>query len=385
MSKEHVVKGLHLQRIANKAATGNNEAVSADGGALVQQAVYAGVVETIRNGGRLASRAQLVTSNSIGIKVPFSKTPSSDSPSSGTRAYWAEEAAQATISKPQLGAASLRPGKLVVRVPVTDELLNDVDYLSSYIERESVKAALYKIERCMLLGNQVAVHGVAGDGDGATVSVTVADTPTLANLKSMVAALNPDAYEGAEWYVSPQVYAGIVDNEADHTSYIQFENGRYWILGFPVRCMPQLGDPPNHIVLGDFTRYVLQLREPDFSQSGDLRFDFDETEFRLCQRAAGNAAAATMGLDDGETYGFFVVPDTAEANQSSSSSSASSRSSASSLTSASSLSSASSVSSASSPTSESSDNSQSSASSATSESSASSDSTNSSESSSSLD
>ena len=107
-----------------KSASGNNETVDVDGGYLVSRSIINEIIDTLKYQSVLFNKARklnIPTGQGNGIKVPYSITDLTNEPSTGTRAYWVSEAAQKTISKPQLAQADLQFGKLVVRVPVTED------------------------------------------------------------------------------------------------------------------------------------------------------------------------------------------------------------------------------------------------------------------------
>ena len=322
-----------------KSATGLSESIPEDGGHLLTRYMVDQVFDALKYDSIIFNKARkfyVANSRGNGIKVPYSTTPLTNEPNTGTRAYWIAEAADKTISKPQLGVADMQFAKLVVRVPVTDELLQDAALLADFVIFEAARAITYKVEREAIFGVGKSIKGVAGDGDYATLVVDTSADITEAEIKNYVAALNPLAYKGAEWYIAPQQFDNICSINYTNETGLVFEDGRYYLFGFPVNVVAHLTADPYGIVLGDFSAYGLAIRGPSIAISDDIRFLNDESEIRVVLRIAGAPLTANMTLDDTNTYAFFVVPDGGEANASSSSSSSSSESSESSSSSSSS-------------------------------------------------
>ena len=312
-----------------KSATGLNEAVDADGGHLIVRELVKEIVDTLRLESPFYNKVRKFTvqnQRGNGLRVPYSITSAANAASVGTRAYWIGEAEEKTISKPQLGQADLVLDKLVVRVPVTDELLSDTSLLADFVIAEAVRAIGYKMDWEMIYGVGKSIKGVAGDGDHATMVVDATADITEAEIKNFVAALNPAAYKRAEWYVAPQQYDHLCSLNYTNETALVFENGSYYLFGFKLNVIPQLTADPYGVILGDFSNYGIAIKGPSIKESSDIRFVNDETEIRVVLRVGGSAICSTMVLDDGNTYGYFVVPGGGEAGASSSSSTSSSSS-----------------------------------------------------------
>jgi HK97 family phage major capsid protein len=276
------------------------------------------------------------------VKVPSNIDPLASDPATGTRAYWVEEAAQKTISIPQWAGNSQELKKLVVRVPYTWELEDDVERLVDIVVEQAQAAINIKLEQSILYGMAGGVSGVMGAGDKATLTVTTAGTPTEANLAAYVDVLHPSAHDGAVWLVTKAIYSALIKTNYTTDNVLTFEDGQYFLFGFPLVVHPALVASPYHIVLGDFSRYFLATKAIKTRNSDAIRFLFNESEIRIELYAAGNTFARTSTLDDSVTYGWYIVPAGGEALASSSSESSSSDSSRSSQSSVSSLSSGSS-------------------------------------------
>ena len=326
MEKKEI--GRFLKEVQIKAATGNNEVTDASAvGAVISDAIFnqneyqgVGIWDLVK---------KVKTLKGPIVKIRSRVNTLQNEASASIRTYWVNEADASTASLIKYNAKSLQLGKLVTRVPVTNELDADVSDIGEVFIQDASESMLYKIEKEILMGTG-AIKGVMTIGDGATVSIVVSgDVPTETELQAFVNGLHPQAVN-AKWYVNKEVFLGITKIAYTTPNAIQFEDGKYFIFGFEVVYVPQMIDTPYNILLGDFSKYSIGYIEPKFDKSEEFRFLEDEKEYRLSMRIAGDTYCEVSDLDDGNYYGFFVVNSLAEANQSSSSSSSSSFSSSSS-------------------------------------------------------
>ena len=341
MSLEDIDKkelGRYLKDVINKAATGSNESVQVDGGSLVGKSVIGPIFNQLESESPIFNKVKkIVVQKGPIIKIHGMVNEQKDEPTTGLRAYWINEADSYTASKIKFSGYELELNKLIVRVPATNELVTDcTEFANSFLESAN-QAVRYRVEKEILIGMLHSIYGVAGKGDEATITVSTSSDITEAEIKAYVAKLHPSAYKNAEWYITPQQYDNIISINYTTDNILNFESGAYYLAGFKVNVIPQLVGTPYHVVLGDFTKYAIAYIDPKFSTSDDIRFLEGEKEFRLALRICGHTYAMNSPLDDGNTYGFFIVPSGGEADASSSSSESSSTESSSSSSSSSSM------------------------------------------------
>jgi HK97 family phage major capsid protein len=315
----------------SKAVTGLSEGTAADGGNLITRYIADQIINKAFYESIVAKNCKqyTYTGGGDGLKIPYCTSPLQNEPTTGIRAYWIAEAAQKTISKPQIGQADVGFSKLVVRVPVTDELRADSSLVYDLVLQQGAGAMAYKIDYEILRGKGLTstILGVAsGAGTIGTTFVGVASAGAVVNtttLGTFVSALHPQAYKDAQWYVSPDAYRQIAQLDEQVISW-GAEGNKLHAYGFPVVVAPQLDnystyvapttaagsghEMPNHMILADFSNYCLVQRPPQVKESSDFRFQYDESEIRIVLRIGGQMAAETMTLDDGRTYGYAVVP-----------------------------------------------------------------------------
>lgn len=345
--------GSVLRKLATKAVTGSAEAN--DGGNAVASVVSENIFDNSEGyrGFILPLVKKVKALRGPTVKLRSTVNVLASEPSTGIRSYWVDEADAATLSKIAFQGQSVELGKLVTRVPVTEELDEDLDgEIGSTFLEQATESQIYKLEKEILMGTG-SIRGVMADGDAATISVAVSNpaAPAESELKAMLGGMHPLSRD-AEWYVSKAVYQFITTLAYTTPNALQFEDGDYYLFGYKVVQLAHMEDAPYSILFGDFSHYCIGYLEPKNQKSDAVRFLEGEKEYRLSLRVAGNAIGNRATLDDGEEYGWFVCAVGAEANQSSSSesseSSVSSVSSASTLARLSSQSSGSSVSSVSS-------------------------------------
>lgn len=340
MKTDYKAIGSKLQTLRNK-ASGMSIGVAADGGALDGTEIVRAVIDAIPEySDSILKGLRWVEVQLNSASIPFDGDSIETEPSTGTRAYWVNEGVQKTISVPIIGTTQVECKKIVVRIPVTDELLADAVRLGEYLTRVASRKIAQRIAKEAMTGTN-AIKGVMSDGDSATIVVPCTNlaAPTLAELKAAVDVINPLA--SPTWYVCPALYSYIaggmaaVDNLKSKA--LQFEGGKYYLFGFPVERTPWLDGTDYAWLLGDFSQYVVVYHPPQPIISSDTpRFEYDESEFRLVLRCAGRPAVALQDADDSETYAWWVTHDGGSAAGSSSSSTQDDESSKSSLSSASS-------------------------------------------------
>jgi HK97 family phage major capsid protein len=119
--------------------TGAGERVPADGGFLIDKPFSDQLVENMFDQSDILSRVtkQSLSGNANGIKFPAvnDQSRADGYRHGGIRAYWAGEGAQKTASKPTFDMVSLELKKMVGLCYCTDEILEDVGFLSGWLDR----------------------------------------------------------------------------------------------------------------------------------------------------------------------------------------------------------------------------------------------------------
>lgn len=219
--------------------------------------------------------------------------------SSGVQAYWAREGAQGTQSKGELDQQSLKLEKLFALVPVTDEIIADATFMSSYIPRKSGEAILYKTNDALVNGDGVGKPGGILNA-GALVTQAkktsqTADTIVAENILKMFArCTNPSR---GVWMVNPDAWNQLpLLTIGDQPMFVAPGAGLQGapggtLLGRPVMLMEQcqtLGDKGD-IYFVDWQGYktITKAGGVETATSMHLWFDYDMMAFRTTYRIAG--------------------------------------------------------------------------------------------------
>ena len=148
-----------------------------------------------------------------GNTMAFPKDETTPWGTNGIRAYWQGEATPAAGTKPVLGLASLRLKKLMALVPVTDELLDDTNALSTYLPDKIATSIRWKTNESILFGSGTGVPMGCMSG-GSTVTVAketgqAAQTLLAQNLAKMISRLPPGSFSKAVWIVNNDVLPAL--------------------------------------------------------------------------------------------------------------------------------------------------------------------------------
>lgn len=276
------------------------EKVGEDGGFLVPEEISGAILKKLEVQESLMSSATVtqVSGNALTINVDESQPWNQ-----GIQAYWTQEGATISESKPSFKQASWRLHKLAALVKATDELLEDAVALESYIKNSAPSAFMNKINNAIIGGNGVGKpEGIISSGFAYTVakeSMQTADTVNAKNVLKMYSRMLPTSRASAAWYINPAVedQLRVMVDANDNYIYIapggQLNQTPYGtLLGRPViplmGAMPALGDLGD-IIFGDLAYYYM-IRKAGGVKSATsihLLFDKEQTAFRFSMRVDG--------------------------------------------------------------------------------------------------
>lgn len=138
------------------AASGMGEAVSSDGGFLVQQDFTNDLLQEVFQTGMLASRCKRIpiSGNSNGIKINgVDETSRASTRYGGILGYWVDEAGEKTASKPKFRKIELSLKKLIGLCYATDELLADASALESFIRQAFIGEFGFLLDDALINGS----------------------------------------------------------------------------------------------------------------------------------------------------------------------------------------------------------------------------------------
>jgi len=299
-----------LKRLDVK-ATGASEAMSSEGGYLLEPTFSAEVLKPLHEEGpytRMARKLPVGTnSNSGWINGVDETTRVVGSRWGGIRGYRLAEGGTATASKPKFRRINWELKKYAVLVYGTDELLMDAAQFSTIVRDGASEELKFMANDDILNGD--ALGGPAGIlNSGALISVAaetgqVAATIVNENLLKMYARLDGRSKARLTWFINTDCYpqlhalsltAGLSALEPRFVAYAP--NGALTIFGKPVvetefnATLGTVGD----IVAADMSEYLYWEKGGEQAASSiHVQFLTDETVFRFIYRCDGQTSMAS--------------------------------------------------------------------------------------------
>jgi HK97 family phage major capsid protein len=286
---------------------GGSEAVPSDGGFLVQKDFSAELLMRTYQTGQIVSRCRKIpiSGNSNGLKI---NAIDEDSRADGSRwggilAYWVNEAAALTASKPKFREIELQLEKLIALCYATDELLEDAAALESVIQRGFAEEMTFKVEDAIVNGTGAGQPlGILNSGALITQAKDSADSGavlTTNDILAMDSRLWVPSMKSAAWLcdvsVKPQLYklvlgAPSLGQVLLYTPPAKDGDGNGMLLGKPVIFHEHgavLGTPGD-IILADLDQYTL-IDKNGVRQDYSIHVNFltDEGVFRFVYRVDG--------------------------------------------------------------------------------------------------
>ncbi|WP_045726753.1 phage major capsid protein [Xanthomonas sp. GPE 39] len=247
-----------------------------------------------------------------GNSIAFPRDETTPWGSNGVRAYWQGEASVAQATKPQLGLTTLRLKKLMTLVPITSELLEDTNALTSYLPQQIAERIRWKTNEAILNGQGDGVP-LGAFQSGAVITVPkdqnqASQTLSLENLLNMQSRFMPGSENRGVWIINKSVQAklyGITWNGMPAFMPIGYQINlggsltqvqRNTLLGMPVIFSqhPAPLSSQGDVLLVDL-RYYQTITKAGGLQSATsmhLYFDADAVAFRTTFRMDGQSKIA---------------------------------------------------------------------------------------------
>lgn len=296
------------------AATGASEAVSSDGGFLVQQDFSSELLQEVIQTGVLASRCRRIpiSSNANGIKIPgVDETSRASTRSGGVLAYWKDEAALKVASKPKFRMIELNLKKLIGLCYSTDELLQDATALEAYIKQAFISEFGFQIDDAIINGTGAGQPlGILNSGCLVSVAAETgqdAATVVAENVIKMYSRMFASSLTSAEWFINqnilPQLLTmSIAVGTGGVPVYLPPGNNLAnapggALLGRPVTPIEQsatLGTVGD-IIFADMSNGYLLAEKGGIQtdMSIHVQFLYDESVFRFVLRVDGQPVRAS--------------------------------------------------------------------------------------------
>lgn len=299
-----------LQYMAS-AASGMNEQSGTDGGLLVQQDFSQTLVQKAFETGKLASRVRKTpissAANRLKVNAVSDYSRATGSRFGGIQAYWADEAAQKTASRPTFYTWELKLNKLIGLCYATDELLEDAAALEAVITQGFADEFGFMLDDGIYNGIGAGqMLGIMNSPSLVTItkeSGQAASTINYSNITKMYARFwsRNKANGSAVWAINqaawPQLMALTLGGTSTVFGFPLFvppggASGSPYasILGLPVLELEQAAalGTTGDIALMDCNEYMMiDKGAVQKASSIHVRFIYDETTFRFVYRCNG--------------------------------------------------------------------------------------------------
>ena len=318
-----------LVGMSHRAASGLGESVPADGGFLLEESYASEIMKRVYDSSPVINACRKITigsnSNSITLKAVDESSRADGSRLGGVRGYWRDEAATVTASDPKFRNMRLELNSLMAICYLTDELLEDVPALNSFIPQAFAEELEFKLADAIINGSGAGQPlGIANSG--ALVSVSketsqVADTLVPENVAKMFSRMWARSRGNAVWYINqdvePQLWTMTLDaGTAGFPVYLPpggYSQSPYGTLFgrpvVPIEFAQTLGTTGD-VQLLDLSQYVLAVKggmKSDWSMH--VKFIYGEQTFRIMMRVDGQPvwnSVLTPFKGTGNTVSPFV-------------------------------------------------------------------------------
>jgi len=294
------------------AALGASEAVPADGGFLMQPEFSRALVERMYLTGAVLQRCMefpiSTKSNAIAFPQLDEQSRQDGSRFGGVRSFWANEADTATATKPKFRRSEITASKVIALVWLTDELFQDTEALSIFVDAAASKELAFRLEDAIINGDGagkpqgvmksgalITVAKQSGQGSGTVIAQNILDCWSrmwAPSRRTAVWCMHTDA---ESQIIGATVAAGTGGGPIQLWKAAEDDEGFNRVLGRPVLPLEQLQIPgtPGDVIFCDFARYALAMREARTDVSIHVQFLADEVAFRVVMRVGGQTIDAT--------------------------------------------------------------------------------------------
>lgn len=306
-------------------ATGMSEGVPADGGYLIPQEMQGGILERMYTIGELLRRVARdpVSGNSMTYNAVDESARTAGNRLGGVLGYWVTEGGSITGSKPKFRQIELKLKKVAALCYATDEQLEDIANLESWLNRVVPDELRFQAEDAIF------------EGDGIGKPLGIMNSPCLITVQRDTASHIYAADVAAMWarrWIGVQDYVWLVSQEAEAQLPLMtlgqapvylppggLSGAPYGtLLGKPVipteynAALNTTGD----IMLASLSQYQsIDKGGVKGASSIHVAFTTDETAFRFTYRIDGEPTwdSALTPLHGSSTVGPFVVLGSASA------------------------------------------------------------------------
>lgn len=304
MAARRTKNGKPDMRILNAPTTFGQEGVNEDGGFAIPPDFRANIMKQILGEDSLLSLCDQQTTQGNSLTLPLDTTTPWQT-SGGVVPQWIGEGGTIAQSKPKLGQLETRLHKLAALVPITEELMQDVSSLTSWLTSKVPEKFTSFINDAIINGDGVAkplgmmnagckvtVAAVGGQGNGTVKAQNVMDMWARSygpHRRNAVWLINQD--------VEPQLQAMVMPGGTPaFPAYLPpggLTAAPYSTLFgrpiIPIEACQSLGTEGD-IILAVPSQYLVVLKgQLKTDVSMHLYFDTDHTAFKFVMRIGGQS------------------------------------------------------------------------------------------------
>jgi HK97 family phage major capsid protein len=282
-----------------------NEGVMSEGGFLVAPEYSQELINDAMETGLLAGRCRSIrmSRNSLTLPGVDESSRADGSRMGGVRAYWENEAASITDSKPKWRAINMKAKKLTGLVYMTDELLEDAPACEDWTKTGFADEFGFKIDGALIRGSGAGEPlGILNAGCKVRQNKETgqaADMLVAENFMHMFSRMMPRSLRSAIWMINqecwPQIFklhlkvgTGGVPMFIEPGKIADAPYGA--ILGRPILPIEQaaaLGDEGD-VIFADWSAYILARKNGmQTASSMHVKFVTAEEAFRFIIRMDG--------------------------------------------------------------------------------------------------
>jgi HK97 family phage major capsid protein len=293
--------------LAVQNASGLNESSPSEGGFLVQKDFSEEIARNVFETGVLIPRCKkaIISANSNGMKINGidENSRANGSRWGGVQAYWADEAATVTASKPKFRQIELSLNKLFALYYATEEMLQDAAALSSICSQAFTEEIQFKTDDAIISGTGAGQPlGILKSGALVTQAKEAGqanDTVIYENVSNMWSRMFAKSRQNSVWLINqelePQLESMYLAIGTGGIPVYMPANGisgsPYATLKsrpvIPIEQCSAIGDVGD-IILADFGQYLLADKNGmQMASSMHILFLYDEMAFRITYRVDG--------------------------------------------------------------------------------------------------
>lgn len=310
-----------------KAVSGMSEAVDSEGGFLVPPTFSSQIFQRVYDNDLLTRTDKYTVTGREMIFPAIDETSRVDgSRFGGVLAYWRDEAATVTATKPKLRQVKLSLNSLMALGYITEELQSDGPALDTFLTKNFAMEIEFAIGNALINGTGVG-RPLGIKNAACLVSVSketgqAAATINTQNLVKMWSRMWGPSRKNAVWLINQDVEPALLTltlgiGTAGVATYMPpggLSDSPYaTLLGrpvLPVEFCATLGTVGD-IILADMSQYVtISKGSADTQMSMHLRFDFAENAYRTIFRIDGRPwwhSALTPASGSSNTLSPFVA------------------------------------------------------------------------------